>query len=91
MASKFFGMLLPDYGDIDNTTGNAPGYRVYILENDGGVAIEMVPATMDPTTTRGAAVFLNVDEANDMLHSLQEAVERAREKNAPHKRRGTTS
>jgi hypothetical protein len=36
MANKFYGKLLPDYGDLDNQTGTAPGYRVYVLENDGG-------------------------------------------------------
>ena len=88
MASKFYGKLLPDYGDLDNQTGKAPGYRVYILENDGGVSLQMIHADIDPISAKGCAVFLNVDEADEMLTALGEAIARARPKNARHKARG---
>lgn len=88
MASKFYGKLLPDYGDLDNQTGTAPGYRVYVLENDGGISLQMVHADKDPVFEVGSSVFLNVDEAKEMIEALQEAVDRAEPKNANHKPRG---
>ena len=89
MGSKFYGKLLPDYGDLDNKTKTAPGYRVYIIENDGGVSLQMIHAKDDPETTPGSAVFMNVDEAKEMLASLQEAIDRAEVKKSIHKARGT--
>lgn len=88
MGSKFYGKLLPDYGDLDNVTGNAPGYRVYIIENDGGISLQMVHADKDPVTEMGAAVFLNVNEAHELARYLQEAIVRAETKNGYHKDRG---
>lgn len=89
MGNKFYGKLLPDLGDLDNETKTAPGYRVYINEKDGGVSLQMIHATDDPVTTLGSAVFMNVDEAKEMLASLQEAIDRAETKNGKHKARGT--
>lgn len=88
MASKFFGTLLPDYEDLDNSSGTKPGYRVYVMENDGGISIQLVHADVDPSTAEGSSVFLNVEEAKEFLKSLQDAVQRAEPKNAKHKRRG---
>jgi len=88
MGSKFFGMLLPDYNDLDNKTGKVPGFRVFIIENDGGVSLQMVPADKNPTTTKGFEVFLNVKEAKELVVGLQEAIQRAEPKNAKHKDRG---
>jgi len=88
MASKFYGSLLPDYGDLDNQTGTAPGYRVYVLENDGGISLQMIHADKNPVSEVGYSVFLNVDEAKEMVESIQEAIVRAEPKNANHKPRG---
>ena len=89
MASKMYGKLLPNYGDLDNSTGNAPGYRVFVLENDGGVSLQMVHADDDPVTSPGYSVFLNVNEARDLLSGLQEAIDRAEPKNASRPNRGS--
>ncbi len=89
MSSKFYGMLLPDYGDLDNTTGKAPGFRLFITENDGGVSLEIIPADKNPTTTKGCAVFLNVKEAKELVSGLQNAISRAEPKSAKHKNRAT--
>jgi len=89
MASKMYGKLLPNYGDLDNVTKSAPGYRVYVLENDGGVSLQMIHADENPTTSEGSAVFLTVDEAKELIGGLQDAVDRAEPKNANHKSRGT--
>ena len=88
MASKFYGKHLPDYGDLDNSTGTAPGYRVYILENDGGISLQMLHANDDPVTGKGSAVFLNTEEARELMRSLQQAMESAESKNANHPGRG---
>jgi uncharacterized protein YbcV (DUF1398 family) len=66
MSSKFYGSLLPDYADLDNTTGSAPGYRVFISENDGGISLQMIHAKDNPITTSGSAIFMNVHEAKEM-------------------------
>lgn len=88
MASKFYGKLLPDYGDLDNDTGTAPGYRVYVTENDGGVSLQLIHADKDPVTEAGSCVFFSVKEAKEIIFALQEAVGRAESKNANHKQRG---
>lgn len=88
MGSKFYGKHLPDYGDLDNATGTHPGYRVYIIENDGGVSLQMVHAEHDPNTTLGSSIFMNVDEAKEMLSSLEKAIVRAESKSANHSARG---
>jgi len=88
MGSKFYGKLLPDYSDLDNVTGNAPGYRVYIFENDGGISLQMVHADKNPATEIDAEVFLNVNEARELIKYLQDAIVRAESKNGNHKDRG---
>ncbi len=89
MASKMYGKLLPDYGDLDNVTGTAPGYRVYVLENDGGISLQLIHANEDPVTSQGSSVFLNVEEARELIEGLQEAIDRAEPKNANHPSRGS--
>jgi hypothetical protein len=88
MASCIYSKLLPDYGDLDNVSGTAPGYRVYIFENDGGVSVQMMHVDDDPMTASGYAVFMNVEEAKEFQCKLQEAIQRAGTKNANHKARG---
>jgi hypothetical protein len=88
MGSNFYGTLLPDLSDLDNTTGNAPGYRVYIMEEDGGITLSMVHADANPNTEQGPAVFLNVSEAHELVEGLQAAITRAEPKNANHRNRG---
>ena len=88
MASKMYGKLLPDYGDLDNKTKTCPGYRLFVLENDGGVSVQLIHADENPSTARGHSVFLNVKEARELIAGLEEAVGRASIKNASHKDRG---
>ena len=88
MASCIYSKKLPDYGDLDNVTGTAPGYKVFVLENDGGVSLQMFHDEKDdPTTSRGYSVFMNVDETRVLIEGLQKAIERAEPKNANHKSR----
>lgn len=89
MASKIYGKLLPDYRDLDNKTSGAPGYRAFVLENDGGVSLQMIHANDHPLTSPGYSVFLNVDEAKELLSGLQEAIDRAEPKNASHPNRSS--
>jgi len=84
----FYSKLLPDYEELDNDSGQKPGYRVYVHEKDGGIGLQMIHADRDPVTEVGSAVFLNVDEAQEMLQALQAAIARARPKNANHRARG---
>lgn len=89
MASKMYGKLLPDYGDLDNVTGKASGYKVYILENDGGISLQMIHANDNPLNSPGYSVFLNVDEAKELISGIQEAIDRAEPKDADHPPRGS--
>jgi len=87
MASIMYGKLLPDYGDLDNGSGDCPGYRLYILENDGGIALELMNANEESSTGKANSVFLNVSEAEELIEGIQEAINRAKSKNANHENR----
>lgn len=84
MGSCMYSKLLPDNGDLDNQTGNCPGYRVYVCENDGGVELSMVHASQDPCTNPGSQVFMNVDEAKVFVRGVEAAIARAEPKHANH-------
>lgn len=75
-----YDMILPDYGDLDNQTGNCPGRRVAISEKDGGINIEFEPQELEDNTIFG--VFMNIQEAKEFCISLQESIKRAEYKNA---------
>jgi len=88
MGSKYFGKRLPDLGDLENQSNTAPGYCLYVGEEDGGVSVQLVDADANQSSTLGSGVFLNVNEAEELLQGLTKAVERARSKAARHPRRG---
>jgi ArsR family metal-binding transcriptional regulator len=81
MASNFYDKHLPDYVDLDNVTKTAPGYRFGIRENDGGIGVYMGPISDNPDGKTFYSAFLNVNEAKELLSSLQEAIDRAEPKN----------
>ena len=87
MASVFYSKWLPDFSDLDNRSDRAPGYCVYIREDDGGVGLEIMHPSESQTIGTGFAVFLNVDEAEEMLRGLQEAIGWARSKGGQHRPR----
>lgn len=88
MGSCMYGKLLPDNGDLDNVTKACPGYRVYVCENDGGIEMSMIHASQDPTTNPGYSVFMTTSEAEELIQGLQDAINRAKPKNASHPARG---
>jgi hypothetical protein len=88
MASNVYSKLLPNYDDLDNESGTAPGYRVYILEKDGGISLQVIHANENPISSQGYAVFMNVDEAREFQESFAEAIDRAAIKSADHPARG---
>ena len=88
MASIMYSKLLPDYGDLDNASKTAPGYRVYIRENDGGIGLELFHANENLSTGQGSSVFLNLKEARELIKGIEKAIERAEPKKANHKARG---
>jgi hypothetical protein len=80
MATSFYDKHLPDYGALDDKTGQWRGFRFGVRENDGGIGIDMGPIgdnVDDPTYYRA---FLNVAEAEELVAAFQEAIERARSK-----------
>jgi len=48
----------------------------------------MIHAAKDPITEPGASVFLNVNEAHELVKDLQDAIVQAETKNGNHKDRG---
>ncbi|MGD1046913.1 MAG: hypothetical protein ABR936_16535 [Bacteroidota bacterium] len=81
MASLFYSKHLPDYGDLDNSTGTCPGYLFLIRENDGGIGISMGPINEDPDGDTHYGAFLNLEEAKELVRGFQEAIRRAEPKN----------
>lgn len=86
-GSQTYSKKLPDITDLDNDSGEKPGYKVFVLERDGGVSIQMqdVDDKSDSDTLR--AFFMNVDEAKELVVGLNDAINRASYKNANHKSR----
>jgi hypothetical protein len=80
MASNFYDKHLPDYGDLDNDTGECPGFRFGIRENDGGIGIDMGPVNDNIDGDTFYRAFLNVEEAEEFVSALKRAIERARPK-----------
>ncbi len=87
MASCIYSKILPDYSDLDNNSGERPGYKVFILENDGGISVQFQNADDESDSDTLKAVFMNVCEAKEMLNSLEDAINRASIKKAKHKNR----
>lgn len=77
MASNFYHYILPDYGDLDNDTGNHPGFVFGVRENDGGVGLYMYPADTPGDNEQEYTVFLNVKEAKKLMDSLNQTIDRA--------------
>jgi len=80
MASNFYDYHLPDYCDLDNKTGQCPGFRFGIRENDGGIGIDMGPVKDDVDSDTFYRAFFNVQEAEELVTALREAIQRARQK-----------
>lgn len=87
MASCVYSKILPDYSDLDNDSGKRPGYKVYVVENDGGVSVQVQNADDNGDSETLKAVFMNKEEANEMLKGLTEAIARASLKDGNHKSR----
>ena len=77
-----YGRIAPDVTDIENRSEARPGYYFQIAENDGGVMIEMRDA--DKLKKSGLAgykgIFVGYTEAEEIIQSLQEAVDLAKNK-----------
>lgn len=87
-GSCTYSKHLPDYRDLDNNSGECPGYKVWILEKDGGVSIQMQDASDKSNSDTLKDVFLNVEEARELTSGIDEAIKKASNKHANHKSRG---
>ncbi len=87
METCMYSKILPDYSDLDNDSNKRPGYKVYVVENDGGISIQMQDASAKSENDTLKAVFMNVKEAKDFVEGINEAINRATSKNANHKSR----
>ncbi|UKO99957.1 hypothetical protein [Nostoc sp. UHCC 0870] len=84
MSTSFkYSSVAPDTCDLDNITGNHPGYLLEIGERDGGVLITVCPENQvkNPSAQNVYGVFFNPEEAETVLQGLQEAINSARHKN----------
>lgn len=87
MASCMYSKLFPDYSDLDNDSGERPGFRLFIIENDGGISIQMQNAKDPIESDTANSVFMTVKEAKEVINGLNDAIKRASFKNANHKSR----
>ncbi|MFC1498048.1 hypothetical protein ACFLS1_06225 [Verrucomicrobiota bacterium] len=73
MSESTFLREVPDLKDIENRTGECPGYSVCILKDDTFVGISLTPiADDDPMKIAGIA--LSRENANAFLAGLQKAI-----------------
>ena len=87
MASCMYSKLFSDYSDLDNDSGERPGFRLFIIENDGGISIQMQNAKDPIESDTANSVFMTVKEAKEVINGLNDAIKRASFKNANHKSR----
>lgn len=87
MASCMYSKILPDYSDLDNDSGERPGFRLFIIENDGGISIQMQNAKDPIESDTANSVYMTVKEAKELLTGLNDAINRASCKNSNHKSR----
>lgn len=78
MASNFYDKNLPDYTDLHNDSGKCLGFRFGVRENDGGIGLDMGPATDNVDGEGFYRGFLNVVEAEELVFAIQQAIARAR-------------
>lgn len=80
-ANYLYEKHVPSYVDLDNISGKAPGFRVTVCENDGGVGLILEPYLDNPSPTinldKYYGVFFNIKEAQELVSSLQAAIEGA--------------
>lgn len=87
-GSCTYSKHLPDYRDLDNNSGEYPGYKVWILERDGGVSIQMQDASDESDSDTLKGIFLNVEKAKELRSGMDEAIKKASNKHANHKPQG---
>lgn len=86
-GSLTYNKILPDYTDLDNNSGAKPGYKVSVLEKDGGVSVQLQNSDDKSDEKTLKAVFMNVTEANEFMAGIKNAIDRANQKNANHRNR----
>lgn len=79
MASKFYEKIVANYTGFEQ-----PGIVVYVVENDGGVGVEMAAEDDPGRSKNGLFAFFNVEEARELVSAIEEAIRRAEPKNAAH-------
>lgn len=87
-GSCTYSKHLPDYRDLDNNSGKRPGYKVWVIEKDGGVSIQMQDTSDESDSDTLKSIFLNVDEAKELRSGMDEAIKKASNKQVNHRPRG---
>ncbi|HEY2091277.1 MAG TPA: hypothetical protein VGJ81_05280 [Thermoanaerobaculia bacterium] len=82
MASKFYEKIAANYQGFAQ-----PGVVVHVVENDGGIGLEMAAENDWPQPKNGLSAFFNVDEARELVSAIESAIRRAEPKSAAHPRR----
>jgi hypothetical protein len=78
MSESTFIRDVPDIKDIENRTGECPGFSARILKDDTYVGVTLLPiGDSDPRNTVGIA--LSRDDATAFLNGLQEAMKELKE------------
>lgn len=87
MANYFYEQVAPDAKDVENTSGERPGHLLQAVENKGGVEIWIYPSYRLRPAAPGDGVFLNMEEAEEYIAALQQALEKARNEGITHPNR----
>ena len=78
MASDFYSNVLPDFESLERESGQRPGFKVTVVEQDGVVGLLMQPQAGDDGTGVGRAqVFMTPEQGHVLLQGLLEAIDRA--------------
>jgi len=81
MGRNFYHFILPDHVDLDNKSGEKPGYCFDVSEKYGGIEVLLYPADTPEGEKKKYGVFLNLDEAVDFHSALKKAIDHANSMN----------
>ena len=81
MGKNFYHFILPDHVDLDNKSGEQPGYYVDVFEKYGGIEVGLYPADTPEGEKKKYGVFMNLEEAGDFHSALKKAIDHANSMN----------
>ena len=75
MAHFMYEETHPDMKDLDNRTGECPGFVFSVSQNDGYVIFATTPAVDDPDPMSVYGVVVEPKEAEAIMKAVQDAID----------------